>query len=69
MRQHSGRGEQVLQRVDAEHRCEQRRDRRQYGDLLRDGVGHTLILQSARERVGQAPCEADDHQREEHAYR
>ena len=69
VRQHTARRKQVLQRVDAQHRCEQRRDRRQCGDLLRDGVGHTLILQSTCERVGQAVSEADNHQREEDADR
>ena len=39
--------EQVLDRVDAEDRGEQRRDRRQAGDLVGDACGHALLLEAA----------------------
>ena len=41
--QRACRGEQVLQRVDAEDRREQRRHRRQRADVLRGGVRHALL--------------------------
>ena len=69
VRQHTARRQQVFERIDAQHRGEQGRHRRQHRDLRSDGVRHTLILQSTRQRGGQAVGEADNHQREEHADR
>ena len=59
------RPEQVLHRVVAEERGEQRRHGRQVGDAgrvgVRDAVGDEAVVHRAREARG----EADDHQREE----
>ena len=52
--QHAARRQQVRQRVDPEHRGEQRGHRRQRGDLVRRGIRDTLVLQAAGHRAGQA---------------
>ena len=67
--QHAARRQQVLHRVHAEHRREQRRHRRQGADVVGDAVRHALLLQAARQRLRQAARQPGDHQREEHADR
>ncbi len=44
--EHSGAGEEMFNRIDAQQRREQRSHRRQIGDLTGDPGGHTLLLQS-----------------------
>ena len=45
--QRPARSQQVLDRVDAEDRRDQRRHRRQATDVMSDALRHTLVLQAA----------------------
>ena len=61
-RQRAAGRQQVLNRVHAEHRREQRRHRRQGADLVGDAVRHAQPLQTARQRPGKAARQTDDHE-------
>src|SRR5919109_1059052 len=61
----SGGADEVLDRVVAEERREQDRDRRKLRNPVRGRVRDAVGLQPARQRVREVGREPDDHQREE----
>jgi hypothetical protein len=61
-RQHAAGRQQVLDRVHAKHRREQRRHRRQGADLVSDAMRHAQPLQAPRQRPVKAARQTDDHE-------